>query len=494
MYFVDNLLLGFQVCLSPGNLFYCFIGCLVGTLIGVLPGIGPLATVSLLLPITFKLDATTSIIMLSGIFYGAMYGGSSTSILVNIPGEVASVVTCFDGYQMAKKGRAGSALGIAAIGSFIAGTISTVGLSLLSPVLVIAALRFGPPEYCSLILLGFILTVFMVEGSKLKALLMLALGVFVSGIGVDIFTGEQRFTFGILNLTGGFDLVAVVMGMFGVSEVLVNMEEMLTREILAIKPKGILPTVKDLKDSVMPILRGTVLGFGLGILPGAGNVTSTFLSYGIEKRLSPHPEKFGTGVIEGVAGPESANNAAVAASMIPLLSLGLPSTAITALMMAALILHGVQPGPLLISRHPEVFWGVVASFYVGNVMLLLLNLPLIGIWVQLLRLPYWVLSPLILLLCFVGTYSTNLNTFDLWVMIGFSVLGYLLRKRQYELAPFILALVLGPMFEQSLRQSLILSYKDPMIFIKHPISGALLAFSTVLVIFCFRDLWRKEKS
>lgn len=485
--------LGFSVVFTTANLFYCFVGCLVGTMIGVLPGIGPLATISILLPLTYKLDPAASIIMLSGIFYGSMYGGSTTAILVNIPGEAASVVTCMDGYQMARQGRAGAALGIAAIGSFVAGTISAVGLNLLSPVLVVVALQFGPPEYFAIMTLGLVASVFMVGGSALKALVMLSLGLFVSCIGLDFVYGAQRFTFGFVNLMNGADLVAVIMGMFGVSEILINMEEMGRREIFTTKIKGLLPSRKDLRDSTLPILRGSLLGFVLGLLPGAGNVTASFISYGLERRLSRYPEKFGTGVIEGVAGPEAANNSAVAGAMIPLLSLGLPCNPVTALLMGALIIHGVQPGPMLISRHPEIYWGVIASFYVGNVMLLILNLPLIGIWVQLLRIPYRILFPLILLLCAVGTYSTNMNVFDVWVMIGFGLLGYLLRKRDYELAPFILALVLGPLFEQSLRQSLILSTKDPMIFINRPIALGLLVVSFLLLVFFAYDRWRKGR-
>jgi putative tricarboxylic transport membrane protein len=480
---LQNMYLGFSVTLAPINLFYCFMGCLVGTLIGVLPGIGPIATISLLLPITFKLNPVSSIIMLSGIFYGAMYGGSTTSVLVNIPGEAASVVTCLDGHQMAKQGRAGAALGIAAIGSFIAGTISTLGLNLFSPLLVTAALEFGPPEYFSLMTLAFVVTLFMISGSKLKGLAMIVLGLFVSCIGMDVVNGQQRFTFGIFQLVNGFDLVPVVMGVFGVSEILINMEETLVREIFTDKIKGIWPNLRDLKDSALPIFRGSGLGFVLGLLPGAGVVTSSFVSYAVERKLSRHPEKFGKGAIEGVAGPESANNAAVAGAMIPLLSLGIPGNPTTAILMGALIIHGVQPGPMLISRNPEIFWGVIASFYVGNVMLLILNLPLIGIWVQLLKIPYRILFPLILLFCVIGTYSTNLNISDIWVMIGFSAIGFFLRKREYELAPFILAFVLGPLFEQSLRQSLLLSYQNPMTFITRPISAVLLAMSLILLIF-----------
>ena len=486
----ENLVMGFGVVLTPENLFYCFVGCLVGTLVGVLPGIGPMAALSLLLPVTFKIPPAASIIMLSGIFYGSMYGGSTTSILVNIPGEAASVVTCLDGHQMAKQGRAGAALGIAAIGSFIAGTISAIGLNFFSPILVAVALKFGPPEYFGVMTLGFVVTMFMVGGSMLKALLMVAFGLFISTVGIDIVNGLERFTFGFTNMTNGFDMLAIIMGMFGISEVFMNMEQVFEREIFA-KIKGIFPTMQDWIVSAVPIIRGTIVGFVIGILPGGGPVTAAFISYAVEKGASKHPEKFGTGVIEGVAGPEAANNAAVAGSMIPMLSLGLPCNAVTALMMGALIIHGVQPGPMLMIQHPDIFWGVIASLYIGNIMLLVLNLPLVGIWVQFLRIPYWALFPIILLLCIIGTYSTNTNIFDVWVMIGFGLLGYLLRKQNYELAPFILAIILGPLFEQSLRQSLIMSHKNPMIFLTRPITASLLGISLILLVLFFISVWRK---
>jgi putative tricarboxylic transport membrane protein len=476
--------------LTPENLLYCFIGCLVGTLVGVLPGIGPMAALSLLLPVTFKIPPAASIIMLSGIFYGSMYGGSTTSVLVNIPGEAASVVTCLEGHQMAKQGRAGAALGMAAIGSFIAGTISTLGLNFFSPILVTVALKFGPPEYFGVMTLGFVVTMFMVGGSMLKALLMVAFGLFVSTVGMDIVNGSERFTLGFTNMTNGFDMVAIIMGMFGISEVFMNMEQVFERQIFS-KIKGIFPTVQDWAVSVVPIIRGTIVGFIIGILPGGGPVTAAFISYAVEKGASKHPEKFGTGMIEGLAGPEAANNAAVAGSMIPMLSLGLPCNAVTALMMGALIIHGVQPGPMLMIQHPDIFWGVIASLYIGNIMLLVLNLPLIGIWVQFLRIPYWALFPIILLLCVIGTYSTNTNIFDVWVMIGFGLLGYLLRKRNYELAPFILAVILGPLFEQSLRQSLIMSHQNPLIFLTRPITAGLLGISLILLVLFFINVWRK---
>jgi putative tricarboxylic transport membrane protein len=488
-----HLINGFAVILTPQNIYYCVLGSLVGTLVGVLPGIGPLAALSLLLPVTFNLPAVSSVVMLSAIFYGAMYGGSTTSILVNIPGEAASVVTCLDGYRMAQQGRAGPALGIAAIGSFIAGTLSTIGLNVASPVLVLAALKFGPPEYFALMTLGFVVTMFMVGGSMLKAVLMIALGLFAATVGMDVVNGAERFTFGFVNMTNGFDMVAVIMGMFGVSEILANMEQIVRGEVVSGKIRGLLPSLRDWIDSWIPILRGSALGFGLGILPGGGPVTAAFVSYAVERKMSRHPEKFGTGMIEGVAGPEAANNAAVAGSMIPMLSLGIPSNAVTALLLGALIIHGVQPGPMLMTQHPEIFWGVIASMYLGNVILLILNLPLIGLWVQFLRIPYHVLFPLILLLSVVGTYAANENLFDIWVMIGFGVLGFVLTKLEYELAPFILAMVLGPLFEQSLRQSLIMSSDSPLIFFTRPISAGLLGLSFVLLAFYLAGEWKKRR-
>ena len=482
MEILQSLAAGFAVILTPANLYYCFIGSLVGTLVGVLPGIGPLAALSLLLPFTFNLPPVASLVMLSAIFYGAMYGGSTTSILVNMPGEAASVVTCLDGHEMAKQGRAGAALGMAALASFFAGTLGTVALTIFSPVLVAMALRFGPPEYFAVMVLGFVMTLFMVGGSALKAMVMLALGVFLSTVGMDVVTGVERFAFGSVNLSGGFDLVAIVMGLFGVSEILLNIEESAAGEIVSRKIRGLLPTLRDWRDSWAAILRGSAVGFGLGVLPGGGPVTASFLSYALERRVSRHPERFGHGAIEGVAGPEAANNAAVAGAMIPLLSLGLPSNAVTALLLGALVIHGVQPGPMLMAQRPDIFWGVIASLYVGNVMLLVLNLPLVGLWVQLLRVPYRILFPIILLLTVIGTYSINHNIFDVWVMIGFGLAGYVLRKLEYELAPLVLALVLGPLLEQSLRQSLIMSSGSPAIFVTRPITGALILLAAVLVI------------
>ncbi len=486
---LSNLAIGFGIAFSPANILFCFLGCLVGTLVGILPGIGPLATLAILLPVTFQIPSVSSIIMLCGIFYGAMYGGSTTAILINIPGEAASVVTCLDGYKMAIKGLAGKALGIAAISSFIAGSISNLGLNLLSPLLVELALKFGPPEYFSILTLGFVVCVFMIGGEISKTLIMIAFGIFVSAVGMDIVAGTERFTFGSINLVNGFDLVAVIMGMFGISEILLTVEQHLKREIISRDVKGILPNIKDFKNSFWPIIRGSVLGFFIGIVPGGGPVSASFMSYGIERKVSRHPEKFGTGVIEAVAGPEAANNAAVAGSLIPLLSLGLPVNAVTALLLGSLIIHGVQPGPMLMTQNPEIFWGVIVSMYIGNTILLILNLPLIRIWVQFLKIPYWILFPLIFLMCVVGSYTSNSNIFDVWVMIGFGVLGYCLRKFKYELSPFVLALVLGPQFEQALRQSLIMS-KNPMIFLTRPISGTLIVLTIAILIWM---IWSESK-
>ena len=478
----DGLLTGLGVILSPENLYYCVIGSIIGTLIGVLPGIGPLAALSLLMPVTFTLTPVASIAMLAAMFYGAMYGGSTTSILVNIPGEAASVVTCLDGYQMARKGRAGAALGMAAIGSFVAGTLSLVALTFFSPMLADVALRFGPPEYCALMVLGLICTILMIQGSAVKGIIMIALGFAFGAVGLDTVNGTERLTFGLPELAGGIDLVAVVIGLYGISEILFNVEQLAKNEIVQGRIRDLLPNRQDWAASWKPIIRGSGLGFLLGVVPGGRPVTASFMSYALERRIARDPSRFGKGAIEGVAGPESANNSAVSSGMIPLLTLGLPGNAVTALLMGALIIQGVQPGPTMISQHADVFWGVVASMYVGNVVLLILNLPMIGLWVQLLRVPYAILFPVILLLAVVGTYSTNKNFFDLWVMFGFGVFGYVLRKFRYEMSPFVLALVLAPLLEQSLRQSLVMSPEGAAIFINRPLTATLLMLSLLLVL------------
>jgi len=479
---INYLFLGFSVAFQPMNLFYCFLGVLIGTLVGVLPGLGPVAAMSLLLPATFHTTPVASIIMMAGIYYGAMYGGSTTSILVNIPGEAASVMTCLDGYQMARKGRAGPALGISAFGSFIAGTIGIVGMMLISPPLVNFALKFGPPEYFSLMILGLMILTFLTSASMVRALMMAAFGLIVGCIGLDNISGLARFAFNIPELLDGVGLVPVVMGLFGISEVMLNIELKIKREVFTSEVKGLLPTLGDWGKSIWSIIRGTVIGFFLGILPGGGAVIASFVSYAIEKRVSQHPEEFGQGAIEGVAAPEAANNAAAQGAFIPLLTLGIPSNVVMAMLLGALIIHGVTPGPLLLADHPQLFWGVVASMYVGNAMLLALNLPLIGIWVQLLRVPYSILFPLIILFCLIGSYSINNSSMDVLIMLVFGVIGYLMKKLSLEAAPMVLAFVLGPMLETALRQSLIKSKGSFSIFFTRPISAVCLILAIALLI------------
>jgi putative tricarboxylic transport membrane protein len=484
MEILQGVLNGFQVAFQPINLLYCFIGVFIGTLVGVLPGLGPAAAIALLLPSTFALSPVPSVIMLAGIYYGAMYGGSTTSILVNIPGEAASVVTCLDGHAMARQGRAGPALGIAAFGSFIAGTLSILILTLLAPLLVKVTLSFGPPEYFSLMVLGTTLVTYFTRGSMLKALIMALVGVLLGSVGVDSISGRYRFTFGIPTLMDGLGLVPLIMGLFGISEVLLNLEHLADkRTIYAASMKGLLPNIEDWRRSVMPIARGSLLGFFLGILPGAGAIIASFAAYAAEKRVSKHPEQFGNGAIEGVAAPEAANNAAAGGAFIPLLTLGIPANAVMAILLGALMIHGLQPGPLLMTRAPDLFWGTITSMYIGNAMLLVLNLPLIGIWIRLLRIPYTLLFPFILLFCLIGSYSVNNNVGDSLVMWVFGILGYLLKKFDYEAAPLVLALVIGPMMEEALRQSLILSAGSFAIFIERPISAGFIFAAALLLIF-----------
>ena len=478
-----HLGLGFNVAFDLNNVVLCFVGCVFGTLVGVLPGLGPTASISLLLPATFKMTPVGGIIMLAGILYGAQYGGSTTSILVNIPGEATSVVTTFDGYQMAKQGRAGPALGIAAFGSFIAGTLGIVGLTLVAPPLVRFALRFGPPEYFSLMLLGMLMLIYLSRGSIIKALMMGSFGFLLSTIGQEIFTGTLRYTMGIFELYDGVGIVPVIMGLFGISEVLVNLESELVRpDVIKEKINALFPTLQDWAASAWPIARGTVLGFFLGVLPGGGALLATFASYAIEKKFSKYPEKFGKGVIEGVAGPESANNAAAQASFIPMLTLGIPPTATLAVMMGALMIHNIIPGPLLMQKHPDLFWGVVCSMYIGNVMLLILNLPLLGVWVRVLKVPYSILFPLILLVCLIGAYSANGSMVDMIVMILFGIIGYLLKKFKYETAPVVLAMILGGMMEPALRRSLMMSNGRFSIFFTRPISLSLMIAVVILLV------------
>jgi putative tricarboxylic transport membrane protein len=478
---LQSLLHGLAVIATPAHLYQCLLGSLIGTLIGVLPGIGPLATLSLLLPVTMSLDPVGSMAMLCAIFYGAMYGGAITSILINIPGEAASVVTCLDGHALARRGRAGVALSMAAFSSFIGGTVALLLLTWFAPVLARVALRFGPPEYAGLMLLGLVCTLLMIQGSAIRGVAMIGLGFLLASVGIDVVNGRERFTFGSVDLTGGIDLLAVVIGLFGVSEILLNVEERLTTNATTQSLGRLLPTRADWALSWAANLRGSALGFVLGVIPGGGPITASFMAYAAEKRLSRQPQEFGQGRIEGIAGPESSNNSAVVSGMIPLLTLGLPGNAVTALLLGALVIQGVQPGPALITQHPDIFWGVIASMYVGNVFLLILNVPLVGLWVQLLRVPYAVLFPMILLLSLVGTYAANKNPFDLWVMLAFGVVGYVLRKLRYEMTPFVLAFVLAPLLEQSVRQSMVMSADGAAIFLTRPLSLVLIVASLLLL-------------
>ena len=483
MEILHNLLYGFSISLQPINLLHCFIGVFLGTFVGVLPGLGPVATISILLPITFHVSSPVSaLIMLAGIYYGSQYGGSITSILVNIPGEASSVITCLDGYQMARKGRAGPALGIAAFGSFIAGTLGVAGLMLVAPVLAQYALAFGPPEYCALMLLGFSILSYIASGSMIKAFMMAGLGLIISAFGMDTVTGTYRFSYGILTLEDGLGLVPVIMGLFGISEVILNIEETAVQSVFDTKLTGLYPTRQDWKESIGPIGRGTVIGFLLGILPGAGPIIATFVAYICEKKISKHPERFGQGEIAGVASPESANNAASQSGFIPMLILGIPPTATLALMLGTLMMYGVNPGPMLMKEAPEIFWGTVTSMYTGNVMLLILNLPLIWIWVKVLKIPYPFLSPLILLFCLTGAYTIGNSIVDVIIMNVFGIIGYFFKKLEYEGAPLILAFILGPLFERALRQSLMMSKGSFSIFFTRPITLGFMIAALVVIL------------
>jgi putative tricarboxylic transport membrane protein len=477
----SSILSGFTESLQISRLLYCLLGSFLGTIVGVIPGLGPSATIALLLPITFHLDTVSAIIMLAGIYYGAQYGGSTTSILVNVPGESSSVVTCLDGYAMAKQGRAGPALGISAFGSFIAGTFGVIILMLVAVPMGEFALKFGPPEYFTLMLLGLVLVCYLGGKSFLKAMMMVGLGLFIGTIGLDALSGAERFTYGALALQDGVGLVPVFMGMFGIAEVLSMMEKPVEQQVIA-KPKKIFPTKEDWRESRGAIGRGSIIGFFLGVLPGGGCTLASVAAYVAEKRVSKHPEKFGTGAIEGIAAPEAANNSAASGSFIPLLTLGLPSNVVTAMLLAALMIHGVVPGPTLIQDRPDIFWGVITSMYIGNLMLLLLNLPLIGLFATFLRTPYPILAPIILITCLIGAYSTNFNTGDIFIMIAAGGLGYLFRKADFDVAPLVLALVLGPQIEVALRQSLMISKGDVFVFFRRPI--ALIFFvATLLSLF-----------
>lgn len=477
----DNIVLGFTVAFSLQNLLFCFIGVVLGTLTGILPGLGPSGAVAILLPATFHLEPTSSIIMLAGIYYGAMYGGSTTSILVNIPGEAASVVTCLDGYKMARQGKAGSALGISAFGSLIGGTVALFGLQFLAPYVAQIAIEFSPTEYVSLLILGLIILIYLARESMLKGLMMALLGLGLGAIGLDLITGKERFTYSCVTLMDGIGLVPVAMGLFGITEVLENLEVSLTRDVFKAEIKNLLPNREEWKRSAGPITRGSIIGFLLGILPGGGAIIASFASYAIEKKVSKHPEKFGTGMIEGVAGPETANNAAAGAAFIPLFTLGIPANIVMALILGAFIMNGLPVGPLFIQQHPDLFWGVVASMYIGNIMLLILNLPMIPLWVKLLKVRYIILFPAILVFCIIGAYSLNYNVVEVIIMMICGIFGYVFRKLRFEPAPLVFGMVLGPLLERSLRQSLIISQGSWSIFIDRPVSAGLLCLAGAVI-------------
>ena len=485
----ESIIHGFGVTLAPAKLFACFLGVFIGTAVGVLPGIGPSGSIALLLPITYYIDSVSAIIMVAGIYYGSMYGGSTTSILVNIPGEAQSVITCLDGYQMSKQGRAGPALGIAAFGSFIAGTLGVIGLMLIAPPLAEFALRFGPAEVFALVVLAFAMVGYLATGPVVKALLMAALGLLLASVGQESITAIPRFTFGNVNLQSGIEMVPLVMGLFGMSEVLLVLERTRAQKVQTMAPpprfRDLLPTRADWRLSLGPITRGSVIGFLIGLLPGGTGIVASFASYAVERKVSKHPERFGKGAIEGVAGPESANNAAAQGAFIPLLTLGIPGNAAMALTLAALKIHGVIPGPLMIKDHPEVFWGVVASMYLGNVFLLILNLPLIGMWVRLLSVPISILYPMLILFCIVGSYSVNNNVFDVGALFFFGFLGYALRRLNFELAPLILGFILGPIMENTARQALIMSGGRFDIFFSSVISAVLLGVAIFVLASAF---------
>ena len=482
MELISNLGLGLSTSLTPLNLLYCLIGVFLGTLIGVLPGLGPTATIAMLLPVTFTLPPVSALIMLAGIYYGSQYGGSTTSILVNVPGEAASVVTALDGYQMARQGRAGAALTTAAVGSFFAGTVSTVILALFAPPLAAVALKFGPAEFFSLMVLGLLASIVLARGSLLHASGMVVLGLLLGLVGTDVNSGIQRFTFDIVRLADGIGFVVVAMGMFGLAEITRNLENEEDRSMVVNKVSSLMPTREDWKRMVGPILRGTGIGSALGILPGSGSILGSFAAYAIEKKISKNSKEFGKGAIEGVAAPESANNAGAQTSFIPMLTLGIPSNPVMALMIGAMIIQGIQPGPSVITEQPQLFWGIIVSMWIGNLFLVVLNLPMVGMWVRLVSVPYQMLFPAILVFCGIGVFSLNNTEFDIHVMAVFGLIGYLFLKLDCEPAPMLLAYILGPMMEEYMRRALLLSRGDPTVFFTRPISATLLALGALAVV------------
>ena len=493
MELIANIGLGFSTALTPLNLLYCLAGVFLGTLIGVLPGLGPTATIAMLLPITFNLPPVSSLIMLAGIYYGSQYGGSTTSILVNVPGEAASVVTALDGYQMARQGRAGVALATAAIGSFFAGTVATIVLALFAPPLAEIALKFGPAEFFSLMVLGLLASLVLARGSLLHASGMVVLGLLLGLIGADVNTGTQRFTFGLPQLADGVGFVVVAMGMFGIAEIVRNLENEDDRSLIVSKITNLMPSKEDWKRIVGPILRGTAIGSILGILPGSGSILGSFAAYAIEKKVSPNSAEFGKGAIEGVAAPESANNAGAQTSFIPMLTLGIPSNPVMALMIGAMIMQGIQPGPLVISEQPALFWGIIVSMWIGNFFLIVLNLPLIGMWVRIVSVPYQFLFPAILVFCGIGVFSLNNAEFDIYLMALFGVVGYLFVKLDAEPAPMLLAFILGPMMEEYMRRALLLSRGNPMVFLERPISAVMLGLGVLVIILASLPMFYKKR-
>ncbi len=493
MEIISNLILGLGVAMTPINMLYCFFGVLLGTLIGVLPGIGPVATIAMLLPATFALSPVTALIMLAGIYYGAQYGGSTSAILVNIPGETSSVVTCLDGYQMARQGRAGAALCVAALGSFFAGCVATVVIAGFAPPLAEVALKFGPAEYFSLMVMGLVAAVVLAHGSLIKAIAMIVLGLLLGLVGTDVNSGVSRFAFDIPELSDGIGFVIVAMGVFGFTEVIVNLELKETREVFFKKVSGLWLTKADFKAATPAVLRGTVIGSILGILPGGGALLASFAAYSVEKKISKNRANFGKGAIEGVAAPESANNAGAQTSFIPLLTLGIPSNPVMALMVGAMTIHGIQPGPQIVTNQPELFWGMIASMWVGNLMLVVLNLPMIGMWVKLLTVPYRMLFPAILLFCAIGIYSLSNSSFDIHLAVLFGLLGYVFVKLACEPAPLLLGFILGPMMEENLRRAMLLSRGDATVFFTHPISLGMLIAAAVMLLIVIAPTVRKKR-
>ena len=491
---ITNLGIGLVAAVTAQNLLYCLIGCLLGTLIGVLPGIGPVATIAMLLPVTYALPPVAALIMLAGIYYGAQYGGSTTSILVNLPGEASSAVTCIDGYQMALQGRAGAALSVSALGSFFAGCVGTLLLAAFAAPMTELALKFGPAEYFSLMILGLIGAVVLAHGSVFKAITMIIFGLLLGLVGTDVNSGMARFSFGIPELTDGLGTAQIAMGVFGFSEIMLNLERQEVRGLLQQKLSRLWPTKQEFKDSTPAVIRGTIIGSLLGILPGGGALLASFAAYGLEKKVSKHPERFGKGAIQGVAGPESANNAAAQTSFIPLLTLGIPPNAVMALMVGAMTIHNIQPGPQVMTSNPALFWGLIVSMWIGNLMLVVLNLPMIGMWIKLLTVPYRMLYPAILLFCCIGVYSLSNSVFDVYLTALFGFMGYVLIKLECEPAPLMLGFILGPMMEENLRRAMLLSRGDPSTFFTRPISlGLMIAAAALLVLIMMPALRQKRE-